>query len=112
MTYQCGETILQEGHLNENLYIIAMGEVCIRRAGAFVEVLSLGDSFGEAGFIHPSESPESVEALNDVTVYRVDNELFESIPDEVQLQFYKEFSAKLARQLQNKNNTGLDYFFD
>ncbi len=112
ITYQCGETILQEGHLNENLYIIAMGEVCIRRAGAFVEVLSLGDSFGEAGFIHPSESPESVEALNDVTVYRVDNELFESIPDEVQLQFYKEFSAKLARQLQNKNNTGLDYFFD
>ena len=81
----------------------------MRRNGNLVEVLTAGDSFGELGFVHSGRNMDTIEALNNVEVFKVDADSFELIPVEVQLQFYKEFSKKLADLLLSKQNTELDY---
>lgn len=107
--FQPGSVIQKEGELDEHFYILASGEVSVRRNGDLVEVLTAGDSFGELGFIHSGRNLDTIEAINNVAVFKIDADSFELIPAEVQLQFYKEFSTKLAGLLLSNQVTGLDF---
>lgn len=108
-SFQPGAIIQQKGELDEYFYILASGEVSVRRNGELVEVLTAGDSFGELGFIHSGKNLDTVEAINNVAVFKIDADSFELIPTEVQLQFYKEFSTKLANLLLSNRAAELDF---
>ena len=107
--HKSGDVILEEGEMDDHLYIVTAGELIARRGGRLMEVIGYGECFGEMGFINQDKSIASIEAISDATVYRISREIFDKISSNTQLHYYKTFSKLLAARLATANQPRVDY---
>ena len=89
--YSNGDSIVSEGIVSNNAYIILEGKVNITKKvdkkSILINTLSKGEVFGEMGLISQSVRSASVVAVGDVTIGVIEREQFEAIvsklPDDV-----------------------------
>jgi len=103
-----GETILEEGALDEHLYIVVEGIATLRRAGRLCEALTAGDCFGEMGFINQSNTHYGAVAATELTLYQVQPALFERASAHTQLHYYKVFSRLMAGRMASSGESQID----
>ena len=106
---KAGDVVLEEGEVDDHLYIVTDGELVARRAGRLMEVMGNGECFGEMGFINQEKSIATIEALSEVSLYRVSRDIFDKISPNTQLHYYKTFSKLLASRLATANQPRIDY---
>ena len=76
-TFQDGQTILAEGELNDKLFIVGDGEVCLTRRfplateDSFLAVLGVGECFGEMALLTEQANQITVRAHPSATIYTV-----------------------------------------
>ncbi len=104
-----GDIVLEEGEIDDHLYIITSGELIARRGGRLMEIIGCGECFGEMGFINQEKSIATIEALSAVRLYRISRNIFEYISSNTQLHYYKTFSKVLAARLATANQPRIDY---
>ena len=89
--YSNGDSIVSEGIVSNNAYIILEGKVNITKKvdkkSILINTLSKGEVFGEMGLISQSVRSASVVAVGNVTIGVIEREQFEAIvsklPDDV-----------------------------
>lgn len=78
--YGAGDTIVTEGIMSNNAYVILKGQVRITKKidkkVVVVGTLKEGEVFGEMGLISETVRSANVSAVGDVTVGVIDKELF------------------------------------
>ena len=90
--YANGDTIVSEGIVSNNAYIILEGKVNITKKvdkkSILINTLSKGEVFGEMGLISQSVRSASEVAVGNVTIGVIEREQFEAIvsklPEDVQ----------------------------
>jgi serine/threonine-protein kinase len=98
-TYAAGQTLIEEGTLENALYIIAVGRAEVRKAGKRLHTLEKGDCVGEIGFLSAARRSASVVAETQVMALKVNATLMEKVSRECQLRFYKVFAETLIYRL-------------
>lgn len=89
--YSNGDSIVSEGIVSNNAYIVLEGKVNITKKvdkkSILINSLSKGEVFGEMGLISQSVRSASVVAVGNVTIGVIEREQFEAIvaklPDDV-----------------------------
>ncbi|MEM7208984.1 MAG: serine/threonine-protein kinase [Pseudomonadota bacterium] len=104
-----GDVVLEEGEVDDHLYLVTSGEMVARRSGRLMEVIGCGDCFGEMGFINQEKSIATIEAVSPVSLYRISHEFFDKISSNTQLYYYKTFSKILAARLATANHPRIDH---
>ena len=97
--FQPGDTIIKEGELDNSFYVIASGDVLVRKGSKNISTLSQGECFGEMGFITRQTRTANVVAKIDVRVMKVSASLIERTSHNCQLRFQKVFLNTLAGRL-------------
>ena len=98
-SYVPGETIIQEGDVDNSFYIILSGVVNIEKNGQHVDSLQQGCCFGEMGFIANTERTASVLAKTDVSIIRVNASTLDRADESTQLRFLKVFVETVTERL-------------
>ena len=89
--YSSGDSIVSEGIVSNNAYIVLEGKVNITKKvdkkSILINTLNKGEVFGEMGLISQSVRSASVVAVGNVTIGVIEREQFEAIvaklPDDV-----------------------------
>jgi CRP-like cAMP-binding protein len=96
-----GATIVREGEAGETMYLVGMGRVLVYAADAngsrvYLSSMSAGDFFGENSFFTQAPRSATVEAVEHVEAFEIDQSLYDTLMKQtpqasaVLLQFYKE----------------------
>ena len=75
-TYATGETILAEGGIAKEMYLLRSGRVSVRVHGKIVEEIGAGGIFGEMALIDRSPRSATVVALEPCEAVPIDERLF------------------------------------
>jgi CRP/FNR family cyclic AMP-dependent transcriptional regulator len=86
MSLNDGDFLLEEGHIDDKLYVIANGkiEVCKQVAGGEylgLQLLHAGEMAGELGFIDGHKHSASLRAVGECTLFSLSRSRFESFLD-------------------------------
>lgn len=98
-TYAAGQTLIEEGALENALFIIAVGRAEVRKAGKRLHTLEKGDCAGEIGFLSAARRSASVVAETQVMALKVNATLMDKVSRDCQLRFYKVFTETLIYRL-------------
>ncbi len=116
-----GETIVSEGVVSNNAYIIMEGKVNVTKKvdkkTVLINTLDTGEVFGEMGLISQAVRSASVVAVGNVTIGVIEREYFEKIvadlPEDVQsivralvdrLRFTSEQLSRIGLELEKTRN--------
>jgi eukaryotic-like serine/threonine-protein kinase len=99
VTFQPGQTIIQEGEIDNAFYILALGSAEVRKGGKVLHTLEKGDCFGEIGFLTAAKRTASVVATSQALVLKANATLMDQLSMECQLRFYKVFTETLIYRL-------------
>ncbi|MCI0749731.1 MAG: serine/threonine-protein kinase [Nevskiales bacterium] len=99
LTFQAGQTLVQEGEMDRAFYILAQGSAEVRKAGKVLRVLEKGDCFGEMAFLTASRRTATVVAASPVLVLKASATLMDRLSQDTQLRFYKVFTETLIYRL-------------
>ena len=106
--YKPGDEIITEGEMDNSFYIVASGEVAVRRSGRDLNVLGEGDCFGEMGFISKQKRTATIVAKTEVAAMKVRASLIERTSLSCQLRFHKVFLNTLVERLSLANQKMAD----
>lgn len=98
-TFLPGQTIIEEGGIDNAFFIIAKGSAEVRKGRKTLHQLEKGDCFGEIGFLTAAKRTASVTAINQVLALKVNATLMEQVSTDCQLRFYKVFTETLIYRL-------------
>jgi serine/threonine protein kinase len=98
-TYATGQSIIQEGDIDNAFYIIALGTAEVRKGGKSLHVLDKGDCVGEIGFLTAARRTATVVATSKVLALKVNSTLMDKVSRDCQLHFYKVFTQTLIYRL-------------
>jgi serine/threonine protein kinase len=98
-SYAKGTTIIQEGDLDQSLYIVLSGVVDIDKNGRRIGSLQQGDCFGEMGYLARIQRSASVTAKTDVSIMKVNANTIDRASMGAQLRFLKVFVKVLIERL-------------
>ena len=94
-----GARIFVEGESATDFFVIASGDVLVRREGLQIATLTAGDCFGEMGALSHRKRSASVSARTQVSVMRVNIDLMSRTSPRCQHRFYQAFVATLIDRL-------------
>ncbi|HEY0973397.1 MAG TPA: serine/threonine-protein kinase [Solimonas sp.] len=98
-TFTPGQTIIEEGGIDNAFFIIAKGSAEVRKGGKALHQLEKGDCFGEIGFLTAAKRTATVTALHPVMALKVNATLMNQVSTDCQLRFYKVFTETLIYRL-------------
>lgn len=105
-SYSSGETIIEEGQIDNSVYFLISGRVSITKANSFITSLDIsGELLGEMSFISEVPKPRSanVNAEEDTTCLAFDGDYIEQIDiegkDAFKASIYRMFAQILANRL-------------
>ncbi len=106
--YKNGQTIMFQGEVTRNFYVIKKGrvEVFTKKEGEKVPLgdLEAGDFFGEVSLLVPSAAIATVKALEDETeVLKINHESFQTLLKE-QPKLEKALKDRIAERKQKKSD--------
>jgi len=91
--------VISEGTIDQTFYIIASGQVAVKKGESTVSVLAKGDCFGEMGYLTGEKRTASIISLSDVMLLEVNSSLIEQASPGCQLRFTKVFLNTLLERL-------------
>jgi eukaryotic-like serine/threonine-protein kinase len=99
MTFQAGQTIIEEDALENAFYLLVLGSADVRKKGKSLHTLAKGDAFGEVGFLTAAKRTATVVAATQVMALKVNATLMDKLSQDCQLKFYKVFTETLIYRL-------------
>jgi len=97
--YDTGEQIILEGELDDSFYIIADGEVIVRKSGKDLRTLVKGDCFGEMGYLARTKRTASIVAKGRTALLKVNSTVINQVSLNCQVRFLKVFLRTLIHRL-------------
>jgi len=97
--HEASSTIITEGDIEDCFYIIAVGEVMVRKQGKPLAVLKKGDCFGEMAYLGKTTRTATIEALGNTILMKVNASVIDQTSINTRLRFYKVFSNTLIQRL-------------
>lgn len=91
--------VISEGTIDQTFYVIASGQVAVKKGESTVAVLAKGDCFGEMGYLTGEKRTASIISLSDVMLLEINNTLIEQASPGCQLRFTKVFLNTLLERL-------------
>lgn len=74
-----GETFIEEGTVEDCLYIIVEGQVRIHNRNSEIAVMGAGQSVGELAVLDPEPRSASVSTLDETRLFRLNKEAFDEV---------------------------------
>jgi len=97
--YNDGDPIITEGEIDDSFYILAEGDVIVRKGNTSIGILTKGDCFGEMGYISKTRRTASIYAKGRVSLLKAKFTLMEKASESCQLRFTKVFLHTLIQRL-------------
>lgn len=97
-TFSTGAVIVTEDEMEASFYVLALGQVEVRKANLLLYPLGKGDCFGEVALSPTTKRSTSVVALSTVLVLKINTSLLDNLPPDSQLRFYKTFTQTLMHR--------------
>ena len=79
LTLYPGETFIEEGAIEDSMYIVVEGEVQVHSKGKKITKYGPGKSVGELAVLDPEPRSASVSAIGDAFLFRIDKEPFDEV---------------------------------
>lgn len=98
-TYRNGDEIITEGNVDDSFFIIVSGSVMVCKGTTQISSLSIGDCFGEMGYLSKTQRSASIFAENDVSLLKINSSLMDKASLNCQLNFNKVFIKTLIERL-------------
>ena len=70
--FQAGQTIIREGELGDELFVLFRGKVEVRKSGMAIATLRAGGHFGEMGLVDQAPRSATVVAMEDTSAISID----------------------------------------
>jgi len=104
-----GQSLLEQGQLNDSLYFLRQGRLKIEVDGQFIsEINQPGDLIGEMSLIHRKPAAATVKAVGVVELFQVGEKQLQQIPESNREKFqqllYKVYSFILSDRLVKTND--------
>ena len=103
LTMGMGKTIIEEGKVGNNLFVIISGEVVVSKNGKEINRMKKGDCFGEIGYLdeirHVRSS--SVTATSALELIEIEGKSLRRASDGLQSRFSKALLTFLVAQMRN-----------
>jgi len=74
-----GETFIEEGQIEDSMYIVVDGEVRVHSQGTDIIHLGPGKSVGELAVLDPEPRAASVSSIGETFLFRIDKEPFDEV---------------------------------
>lgn len=74
-----GETFIEEGHVEDSMYIVVDGQVRVHSQGKDIINLGPGKSVGELAVLDPEPRAASVTSVGETFLFRIDKEPFDEV---------------------------------
>ncbi len=97
--YKEGDEVVSEGNFGSSYYVVAAGDMYIRRQGTDIDQLKAGDSFGEIAFLTEAARTASVIAKGKATVMELQSDVIGRTSMNCQFAFQKAFLQTMAARL-------------
>lgn len=102
-----GESIVEEGEIDDRFYVIVQGGVTVERGGRTIGELAHGECFGETSYVRGAKRTATIRAAGTeggakgaTVVLKVSSTLLEQASASCQLRFNKVFLRSLISRLQ------------
>ena len=105
LTMGTGKTIIEEGKIGNNLFIITRGEVVVSKNGKEINRMKAGDCFGEIGYLDEIRHlrSSSVTATSALELIEVEGKSLRRSSDGLQSRFSKALLTLLVTQMRSKD---------
>ena len=94
-----GNTIIEEGEIDDSFYILISGDVLVRKGDRDVAVLEKGQCFGEMAYLTGEARTASIIAKSDCILLKFSATLLEKLSESIQLLFFKNFTTTILKRL-------------
>ena len=103
LTMGTGKTIIEEGKLGNNLFIITSGEVVVSKNGKELNRMKSGDCFGEIGYLDEVRHlrSSSVTATTALELIEIEGKSLRLASDGLQSRFSKALLTLMVAQMRN-----------
>ena len=103
LTMGTGNTIIEEGKLGNNLFIITSGEVVVSKNGKELNRMKAGDCFGEIGYLDEVRHlrSSSVTATTALELIEIEGKSLRLASDGLQSRFSKALLTLMVAQMRN-----------
>jgi eukaryotic-like serine/threonine-protein kinase len=97
--YKAGEDIIVEGELDDCFYILIKGNVNVIKNKKVIRNLSMGDCFGEMGYLTKTKRTASIVAVQDTSLLKINSTVISQVSLNCQVRFLKVFLRTLIHRL-------------
>jgi serine/threonine protein kinase len=94
-----GETIIEEGEIDDSFYILISGQVTVQKGGREVATLESGVCFGEMAYLTGEARSATIISKGECILLKFCATLLSKLPESIQLLFYKNFTQTLIKRL-------------
>jgi serine/threonine-protein kinase len=97
--FEKGETIIEEGEIDDSFYILISGQVTVQKGGREVATLESGVCFGEMAYLTGEARSATIISKDECILLKFCATLLNKLPESIQLLFYKNFTQTLIKRL-------------
>lgn len=103
LTMGTGKTIIEEGKVGNNLFIITSGEVVVSKNGKEINRMGVGNCFGEIGYLDEEKHlrSSSVTATTALELIEIEGKSLRLASDGLQSRFSKALLTLMVAQMRN-----------
>jgi serine/threonine protein kinase len=94
-----GETIIQEGTIDDSFYILTSGTVIVQKRDQEVAVLEKGECFGEMAYLTGEARSATIIAKEECMLLQCSSTLLNGLSETIQLLFFKNFTRTIIKRL-------------
>jgi len=94
-----GETIIQEGEIDDSFYILISGQVVVKTGKKRLAVLEKGQCFGEMAYLTGEARSASIITKEECILLKISSTLLNGLSEDIQLLFFKNFTQTIIKRL-------------
>jgi serine/threonine protein kinase len=94
-----GETIIQEGEIDDSFYILISGQVVVQTGSKKLAVLEKGQCFGEMAYLTGEARTATIITKEECILLKIVSTLLNGLPEDIQLLFFKNFTQTIIKRL-------------
>jgi len=94
-----GRVVVAEGEIDDSFYIILSGMAAVQKGDKKIALIKRGQCFGEMSYLSGESRAATVRAFTDCILLKISATLLDKSPQDIQLQFLKNFAMTLLDRL-------------
>ncbi len=103
-----GETIIQQGEIDDSFYILTSGKVIVQKGNEEVAILEKGQCFGEMAYLTGEARSATIITKEECILLKLSSTLLSGLSEDIQLVFFKNFTRTIIKRL-SKGTTKAEY---